>query len=115
MIAKVALVVVVMVGVTLASPQHNQYAAPTPQYKQDGMPYNFQYGVQDDYSGTDFGHNEESDGNTVQGSYTVQLPDGRKQTVTYVADHSGGYRAEVEYYGEAQYPYEFGPPVTFKP
>lgn len=45
------------------------------------MPHSFEYSVQDDYTGTNFGHGEESDGNTVRGSYNVDLPDGRKQTV----------------------------------
>ncbi|XP_042234939.1 cuticle protein-like [Homarus americanus] len=113
MFTKAALVVV-LVGVVLAAPD-NLYGAPHQQYREEPKPYNFNYGVKDDYAGTDFSQNEESDGNTVQGSYTVQLPDGRKQTVTYVADDYGGYRAEVEYYGEAQYPHEYGPPITFKP
>lgn len=50
-------------------------------YSQDPIPYNFAYAVRDEYAGTDFGQNEESDGQSVKGSYTVQLPDGRKQTV----------------------------------
>lgn len=50
-------------------------------HSQDPIPYNFAYAVKDEYAGTDFGQNEESDGQTVKGSYTVQLPDGRKQTV----------------------------------
>nr|XP_053647852.1 cuticle protein 19-like [Cherax quadricarinatus] len=112
MIPKVFLVMM-MVGVALAAPE-DLYGAPGPQagYK---IPYNFEYGVKDEYAGTDFSQAEESDGNTVTGSYTVLLPDGRKQTVTYIADDYGGYRAEVSYYGEAQYPYEYGPPITFKP
>lgn len=39
--------------------------------------------MKDTYAGTDFGQNEKFDGNTVRGSYNVQLPDGRKQTVRY--------------------------------
>ena len=35
--------------------------------------------------------------------------------MTYEADHENGYRANVEYIGEAQFPKESGPPVTFKP
>ena len=44
-------------------------------------PYSFSYGVQDDYAGNKFGQTEESDGKSVTGSYTLVLPDGRKQTV----------------------------------
>ena len=46
-------------------------------------PYDFSYGVSDPYKGIDFGQTEKSDGNQVKGSYSVQLPDGRKQTVSY--------------------------------
>ncbi|XP_042234986.1 cuticle protein 8-like [Homarus americanus] len=111
-----AFILMVVLGVVMATPS-DIYSAPRHPtgYREEPKPYNFNYGVKDDYAGTDFSQNEESDGNTVQGSYTVQLPDGRKQTVTYVADDYGGYRAEVEYYGEAQYPHEYGPPITFRP
>ncbi|XP_027227150.2 cuticle protein 7-like [Penaeus vannamei] len=117
MISKVAVLVLVVDIILADSAERYEYAPPASYQpeKEEKRPYDFEYNVKDDYAGTDFGHNEESDGNTVRGSYTVQLPDGRKQTVNYVADHYNGYNAEVSYYGEAQYPHEYGPPVTFKP
>ncbi|XP_042234985.1 larval cuticle protein A3A-like [Homarus americanus] len=116
MAPKAALVMVVMVGVALAVPS-DLYGPPPHHntYKQPGMPHNFAYTVRDEYAGTNFGHSEDSDGNTVQGTYNVDLPDGRKQTVNYVADHSQGYVADVQYYGEPQHPHKYNPPVTFRP
>merc|ERR1712226_414754 len=71
------------------------------------QPYQFEYGVADQYSGTNFQAAETQDpAGTVLGSYTVNLPDGRVQTVTYKADHQGGFVADVKYEGEAQYPPE---------
>lgn len=64
-------------------------------FSQEKRPYDFEYNVKDDYAGTDFGHNEESDGNTVRGSYTVQLPDGRKQTVN---THKNNNHNDVKIY-----------------
>ncbi|KAK3873337.1 hypothetical protein Pcinc_021666 [Petrolisthes cinctipes] len=113
-----ASILVVLLGVAVSMPSDLYSPAPRQSggYSQDQpIPYNFQYGVRDEYAGTDFSQNEESDGNSVSGTYTVQLPDGRKQTVTYTADDYGGYVADVQYYGEAQYPQEYGPPITFKP
>ncbi|XP_071535279.1 cuticle protein-like [Panulirus ornatus] len=106
-------VLVLLASVVAADPT-NQYHQPQT-YKEEPKPYSFSYGVKDDYAGTDFGQDEYSDGNKVRGSYTVQLPDGRKQTVNYEADHYKGFVADVQYYGEAQYPHQYGPPVTFRP
>lgn len=61
------------------------------------MPYEFRYGVLDQVSGNDFGHEERSDGQMVMGRYYVLLPDGRRQVVTYTADHQSGYVATVSY------------------
>ncbi|CAL4176098.1 unnamed protein product, partial [Meganyctiphanes norvegica] len=113
MLTKVLSVLAVM-GLTLADqpPQQDPYGNNN---KPVGMPYDFAYGVKDDYRGLDFDQSENSDGNVVQGGYNVVLPDGRIQTVTYEADHDNGFRSNVEYIGEAQFPKEFAPPVTFKP
>jgi len=68
-------------------------------------PYTYSYGVADDYSKSNFQASESGDANgVVGGSYSVNLPDGRIQTVTYNADHANGYVAEVAYSGEAVYP-----------
>ena len=66
------------------------------------MPFEFGYGVKDEPSYNDFSHSAKSDGKVVSGSYSVLLPDGRTQTVTYKADEYG-YVADVTYTGEAKY------------
>merc|ERR1712029_690757 len=68
-------------------------------------PYNFNYAVADDYSGSSFTAAESSDGLGVKsGSYQVALPDGRTQTVSYTTDDVNGYVADVSYEGVPQYP-----------
>ncbi|KAI9552960.1 hypothetical protein GHT06_020845 [Daphnia sinensis] len=71
-------------------------------------PYSFSWDVKDEYY-NDYAHSETSDGKVVTGSYRIELPDGRGQTVTYRAD-SNGYVADVKYDGEAKYP-----PPDYKP
>ena len=68
--------------------------------------YDFSYDVHG-YSDYDakFNAQEARDGYATQGSYSVDLPDGRTQTVTYrVDDAYSGTIADVTYEGEAQYP-----------
>ena len=67
------------------------YHAPAPAYGkgpvyEDGPAvYQYEYAVQDDYSGVNFGQNEHRDGYSTSGQYRVLLPDGRTQIVTYTS------------------------------
>merc|ERR1712127_1066869 len=90
-----------------------QYAAPVLVAKAgyaspdlaEPSPYTYTYAVADDYSKAAFQQAESNDGTgAVSGSYSVNLPDGRIQTVTYNANDLTGNVAEVTYSGEAQYP-----------
>merc|ERR1712212_179604 len=79
---------------------------PAPVYKVEEeeeyapQPYKYEYGVQDDYTNAAFAKSEsQNEVGTVTGSYKVNLPDGRIQTVTYTADEVGGFKAEVTYEG----------------
>merc|ERR1711899_36895 len=68
-------------------------------------PYTYTYAVADDYSKANFQQSESNDGTgAVTGSYSVNLPDGRIQTVTYNANDLTGNVATVEYTGEAVSP-----------
>ena len=75
------------------------YGHPAPvAYKDETpKPYAFEYGVHDDYAGTNFAQNENADGSTASGSYSVLLPDGRTQTVTYHADQVKLYFIQLVY------------------
>ncbi|KAK7076332.1 hypothetical protein SK128_016687 [Halocaridina rubra] len=66
--------------------------------------YAFNWAVKHYPSRNDYGHQETRDGDDTQGSYYVQLPDGRLQKVTYYVDGDSGYVADVSYEGEAQHP-----------
>ncbi|XP_037802381.1 pro-resilin-like [Penaeus monodon] len=73
-------------------------------YESGEARYNFQWAVDHDDSGNNYGHQEARDGEDTQGSYYVHLPDGRLQTVKYFVDGDSGYVAEVNYDGEARFP-----------
>merc|ERR1712025_1112883 len=78
------------------------YAAPD---LAEVSPYNYNYAVADDYSGAAFNQAESNDGNgVVEGSYSVNLPDGRVQTVNYHANDYDGFISEVSYSSTAAYP-----------
>merc|ERR1719326_1288586 len=68
------------------------------------QPYEYKYGVADDYSKSAFDKVETQDEyGKVVGSYKVNLPDGRVQVVSYVADENGVVY-DVQYQGEPSYP-----------
>merc|ERR1719330_1930966 len=59
--------------------------------------------VNDDYAGVNFNQEESRNGYATNGQYSVLLPDGRTQTVTYtVGDGYSGYQADVTYSGYAK-------------
>merc|ERR1712203_1046189 len=75
------------------------------EYPDEVSPYTYTYAVADDYSKSNFNAEETSDGaSNVQGSYTVALPDGRIQKVTYTSNGYDGFVADVTYEGTAVYP-----------
>ena len=55
------------------------------QFNLQPKPYSYNFGVNDEYSGVDYNRAEErSDSGVTKGSYTVKLPDGRVQIVSYI-------------------------------
>ncbi|KAF4520731.1 hypothetical protein B566_EDAN004851 [Ephemera danica] len=58
--------------------------------------YEYRYEVNDGSSGSEFGHQEQRDGDVTHGEYRVLLPDGRTQVVKYEADENG-FRPEITY------------------
>ena len=79
---------------------------------QEPAKYDFEWAVDDAYSGNDFGQQETRDGDYTSGSYYVQLPDGRLQRVDYQVNGDSGFLAEVSYEGEAEYP---APSASYQP
>jgi hypothetical protein len=84
--------------------------------------YAFNYDVHDGYSGAYFNADEQRNGYSTSGSYSVALPDGRVQTVNYrVADANSGYVADVHYSGvplypaKSVYPYVYRAAPTYQP
>ena len=73
-------------------------------YPDEPNPYTYTFATNDDYSGSRFDASESADGaGNVAGSYSVALPDGRTQHVTYNANGYDGYVADVTYDGVAAY------------
>merc|ERR1712037_817583 len=87
------------------APVHAVAHAVAEVYPDEVSPYTYQYAVADDYSGSNFQAAETDDGTAARtGSYSVALPDGRTQHVSYTANDIDGYVATVTYDGQAVYP-----------
>lgn len=103
--ATITKIVTIIAWLTISVSGQSPYA-----YETSSQPaaYTYDWRVQDAYSANDFGQEEARSGYNIDGGYSVLLPDGRKQIVTYkVADAYSGYVADVRYEGEAQYaPYQ---------
>ncbi|XP_042239626.1 pro-resilin-like isoform X1 [Homarus americanus] len=106
-----ALVAVVIADNIPYTPPRPSYNAPAPA---GPAQYNFDWSVNDVNSGNDYGHNEARNGYDTEGSYYVQLPDGRLQKVTYTVNGDSGYVAQVEHQGEAQYS-AYQPSPSYRP
>ena len=101
-----AFITLALVAAASAAPQYAPvvHAVAAPDLAEPS-PYTYTYAVADDYSKANFQQSESNDGTgAVTGSYSVNLPDGRIQTVTYNANDITGNVAEVTYSGEAVYP-----------
>ena len=100
------------------APVYRSYAPapaykPAPTYKEEPANYAYNYAVVDDYAGLNYNQEESRDGYATNGQYSVLLPDGRTQTVTYsVGDGYTGYVADVQYSGYAK---EYQPAPAYKP
>merc|ERR1712141_349696 len=101
-----AFITLALVAAASAAPQYAPvvHAVAAPDLAEPS-PYTYTYAVADDYSKANFQQSESNDGTgVVSGSYSVNLPDGRIQTVTYNANDLTGNIAEVTYSGEPVYP-----------
>ena len=80
-------------------------SGPAESYPDEVIPFTYEYSVSDDATGSNYNVAVSDDGTGVrEGSYSVALPDGRIQHVTYTANDVDGYVASVTYDGTASYP-----------
>merc|ERR1712021_310831 len=80
--------------------------------------YTFGYNVNNNegYEPQAFQHDENRDGYQTNGEYSVALPDGRTQIVTYKVEGDSGFIANVRYEGvAAPYNYHAKPAPAYKP
>ena len=84
------------------------YATQAATYKKfPPKPFAYEYVVADDYSKNNYKKTETQDAEgKVEGSFTISLPDGRVQIISYTVDGDHGFVADVTYEGTAVYPPE---------
>merc|ERR1711976_787545 len=95
-------------GVLVAKPVAAGYAQPD---LAEPPVYAYNYGVADDYSGANFAQTEQRDGYQTSGTWAVNLPDGRIQTVNY-QDNGDGIVQDVSYTGTPSYGPAIGVPAV---
>jgi len=96
-----------------------QYSVAEKSYKTDQISspsYSYAYSVNGGSYGPVFAKQENSDGYLTKGEYSVALPDGRLQTVSYTVEgDKGGYSASVHYTGKARHPHTHRQDLTSHP
>ena len=90
--------------VLLAGPDVRPVYAPTSFRSYTRPSYRYRYRVDEPYKNLRFSKVEQSRDGRTEGSYSVLLPDGRTQIVTYHVEGDSGFQAKVTYSGEARYP-----------
>ncbi|XP_037801601.1 uncharacterized protein LOC119596432 isoform X2 [Penaeus monodon] len=97
------LLLVTLVAVAAADRRPYSYSAPEFSSEEFGRP-TFEWAVS---KHSQYFAQEARDGDDTQGSYFVQLPDGRLQTVRFNVQGDSGFVPEISYEGEARYPDSF--------
>eukprot|EP00095_Tigriopus_kingsejongensis_P003232 maker-scaffold547_size140190-snap-gene-0.27 protein:Tk03232 transcript:maker-scaffold547_size140190-snap-gene-0.27-mRNA-1 annotation:"cuticle protein 7" len=105
MAVSIALAVILVASVLSDSPPPPQYQPASYDYPAVNPVYNFRYQVENDehYEPQMFKQEENRDGYETHGEYSVLLPDGRTQIVTYQVNGDSGFIADVKFEGEAKY------------
>ena len=115
---QVFIAVIALAAVAVAD-NRPAYNAPSYNYPDTDPVYNFGYNVYNNGEGYDnqnFRQNEDRNGYETHGEYSVLLPDGRTQIVTYQVNGDSGFIADVRYEGEARYDtYKPHPKPAYKP
>ncbi|CAH2104905.1 unnamed protein product [Euphydryas editha] len=104
--------IVCLFGAAVAAPSGGYEIAAIDSYS---IPrYEFNYAVNDPYTGDNKAQSEVRDGNVVKGSYSLSEPDGTVRVVDYTADDVRGFNAVVKRIGNAAHPQTIQAPIISK-